>query len=142
MIVGVIISGIVVIACKKDAYTTKPQLKYKSENSRFVTTASTLTFTLEVTDKEGDIVEDTIWASKHSLHCSAPDDDPYPYLIPSTLPQTKDLKADIEFTFSTAPKCALGLGNNDDDSCYFKFWIIDKARNVSDTVSSPLIIIR
>lgn len=141
LIPGVIIAIIatIVVACKKDQFTTKPQITVKSVNSDVVPSNGRLVFDLEFTDKEGDI-KDTIWAQKKSLHCTDPDDaDPFIYKIPDDVQETKNMKGEIEIAFEPPPIC---INNSaDPDTCYFRFWMQDRARNVSDTVNSGTIVI-
>ncbi len=58
-----------IAGCNKDKYTTKPQLKYKNVNTRDLKRNEFLTFTLEVTDAEGDI-QDSIFIQKVSPRCT------------------------------------------------------------------------
>lgn len=131
------------VACSKDKYTTKPQLKYKGVNTRTLSRNETLTFTLEVTDAQGDI-QDTIWVQEVVKNC-ADGGGIATYRMPN-FNAVKDLKGDIEVCYAYGigrgcpdiyePKCP---GKN--DSATYKFWIQDKARNVSDTVTSDEVVI-
>lgn len=128
-------------ACSKDKYTTKPQLKYKSVNTRTLNRNQTLTFTLEVTDSEGDI-QDTIWVQEVPRNCSGG------FISPYRMPEftaVKDLKGEINVCYSYGvnlgcpiiqPTCT-----NQNDSATFKFWIHDKEKNTSDTISSEEVVI-
>lgn len=138
LIVGIITVTIVAIACKKDQFTTRPQLKFKSVNGELILSNQSLVFLLQVTDKEGDI-KSHIWSEKVSRHCA--DTETTDSLnIPDGFPQRKYVDAEIEYAYETPPKCVANSAV--DDTCYFKFWIKDEAGNVSDTVTSPTIIIR
>lgn len=140
LIVGFITGTIILAACKKDAYTTKPQLKFKSASSDLVLSSQSLVFTLELTDKEGDIVDSSyLYSEKISRHCAdelAADS----LKMPTSLPTSKDIKVDVLFTYDTPPKCVANSAV--DDTCYFRFWFKDKAGNISDTVTSGTVIIR
>ncbi len=131
------------VACsKEDKYTTKPQLKYKSVNTRVLNRNQTLTFTLEVTDAEGDI-QDSIWVQEVPRNC--PEGGfTSPYKMPD-FTAVKDLKGEINICYSYGlnqgcpviqPTC-----QNKNDSATFKFWIQDKAKNTSDTISSEEVVI-
>lgn len=131
----VVVCLMIMAACSKDTYSSTPKLTFKSVNGQEFPVGSTLQFKFEVTDKEGDI-QDTMWLEKNSFACGA---DGY-LLSPNTVPNftsSKDLKAelDINVTYGTD----FGGCTNRDDSCYFRFWIKDKAGHVSDTVQSPTI---
>ena len=130
------------VACSKDSYTTKPQLKYKNVNTRVLNRNQTLTFTLEVTDAEGDI-QDSIWVQEVPRNCS---DGGFTskYKMPEFTP-VKNLKGEINICYSygvnlgcptIGPTC-----RNRNDSATFKFWIQDKAKNTSDTISSEEVVI-
>lgn len=129
------------VACSKDKYTTKPQLKYKGVNTKVLNRNQTLTFTLEVTDLEGDI-QDSIWVQEVPRNCSGGFTSPY------KMPEftaVKDLKGEINICYAYG----LNLGcpviqptcPNKNDSATFKFWIRDKAKNTSDTISSEEVVI-
>ena len=130
-------------ACSKDKYTTKPQLKYKSVNTRTLSRNQTLTFTLQVTDAEGDL-QDSLWVQEIVKNC-ADGGGTVRYKMPE-FTSVKDLKGDIEICYAYGinrgcpdiyePKCP---GKN--DSATYKFWIQDKAKNVSDTVTSDQVVI-
>ncbi|MDR6339205.1 hypothetical protein HNQ91_002256 [Filimonas zeae] len=140
LIVGIITVTIVAIACKKDQFTTRPQLKFKSVNSELVMSNQSLVFYLQVTDKEGDLRgESRVYSEKVSRHCA--DAQVIDSLrIPDNITSRKDLDVEVEYAFQSPPKCVANSGP--DDTCYFKFWIKDEAKNVSDTIISPTIIIR
>jgi hypothetical protein len=55
-------------ACKKDTYTSKPQLSIKSINSTVLKQGDLLYFQIQFTDAEGDI-QDTLWVQKVSRTC-------------------------------------------------------------------------
>ena len=127
------------VACSKDNYTTKPQLKFKSISGYNLKQGDLLKFELEVTDSEGDIQNEIaiLRTIKHNPTLS----DTSRYPISSDIPSSKDLKAAINICFVlnrvgeqcpifTGPKTAIRS-----DTTTFKFWIKDKAGNVSDTIS-------
>ncbi|TDO27062.1 hypothetical protein [Sediminibacterium goheungense] len=140
LILSAIILGI--SACKKDTYTTRPQLTFKSVNGKVFGSNSAILFSIEFTDKEGD-VQDSIWVQKISKvnGCNNFSDRAK---IPS-FTATSNLKGVFEVGYSVGfvpgsnytviPTCSKN------DTCYFRFWTRDKAKNQSDTVVSPDIII-
>lgn len=141
LIVALILTGIT--ACKKSQYTTSPQLTFKSVNATTISRGQLLSFKIDVTDKEGDI-QDTIWIQKISYTC--PDQGSYlsPQAVPKFTP-IRDLKGEFDITYlygginqgyPTVSGCS-----QKNDSCYFRFWLKDKAQNVSDTISSPTILL-
>src|SRR4051794_23406002 len=87
------------VTCSKDTYNTKPTLKFISVNGSVYPQPSVVTFRLECTDKEGDVV-DTIWVQRISkvarcVTLSTVDS----FLIPNFDPP-KNVKADFEFTYN------------------------------------------
>ncbi|UEG49695.1 hypothetical protein LK994_13720 [Ferruginibacter lapsinanis] len=128
------------IGCKKDKFTTAPQLKYKSVNTKVLDKGQILKFTLGFTDSEGDV--DSIFLREVNPKCSLnffKDS----FALPA-FPPTKNVNGDIFVTYGyrvdgippiQEPLCA----NN--DTCYFQFVIKDSKQNKSDTVSSETIVI-
>lgn len=129
------------IACSKDKYTTKPQLKYKGVNTKTLSRNQTLTFTLEVTDSEGDL-QDSLWVQEVVRNCTGG------FTAPYKMPEftaVKNLKGEVDVCYAYGinlgcpiiqPTCT-----NKNDSATFKFWIRDKAKNISDTISSEEVVI-
>jgi len=126
------------ITCSKDTFNTEPTLTFESVNATVFPQPSIVTFTLQCTDKEGDVV-DTIWVqriSKVSNCASLSRIDSF--RIPDFNPP-KNTKADFEFTFNygTIFPPNLGACSLFDDTSYFRFWMSDNANHTSDTVQSP-----
>ncbi len=131
----VAVSVMMMIACSKDKYETKPKLTFTKVNGESFYQGSNLQFSFEVTDKEGDI-QDTMWLEKISYTCGA---DGY-ILSGNQVPDftsRKDLLAEINIDLIYGSDFGGCTGRT--DSCYFRFWIKDKAGHVSDTVESPTI---
>ncbi len=131
----VVISMAMATACSKDKYNTTPKLSFKTVNGDVFPIGFPMTFKFEVTDKEGDI-QDTMWLEKISYTCGEDGHILSPNLVPD-FSSRKDLKADIQIDVTYGSD--FGGCPQRDDSCYFRFWIKDKAGNVSDTVNSPVI---
>ena len=131
------------VACTKDKYTTKPQLKYKSVNTRVLNRNQTLTFSLEVTDLQGDL-QDSLWIQEIVRNCPAGGGTSR-YKIPD-FTAVKNFKGDVEICYSYGlnlgcpaiiePRC-----QNRNDSATYRFWIQDKAKNTSDTITSDEVVI-
>ena len=131
----------VLAACSKDKYTTKPQLGLTSLNGDVFPRGTDLNFKFNVTDKEGDI-QDTMWVQKISFSCSDVGSYLFPYKVPD-FTGTKNLKVELDINYSYGSLSSSYVPifgcEQRDDSCYFKFWLKDKAGNVSDTVTSATI---
>ena len=144
--IGVFAICVVLAACSKDKYTTKPQLEFKSVNGTDIVSKSVLNFKFIVTDKEGDI-QNTLWVQKVSILNICNDTTAWPgaYQVPD-FSSKKNLKVEMDVNYcyncgNDSPYPIIGGCPQRDDSCYFKFWLKDKAGNVSDTVTSPTIVL-
>ncbi len=132
-------------ACNKDAYTSKPQIKIKDINTTTLSSGGLLLFQIEFTDKEGDI-QDTLWVQKISKKC--PGTPGAQFISRNRVPDftpTANLKGILEIGYGynaniSGYSTITGCGNQN-DTAYFKFWLKDKANNVSDTITSPDIVL-
>ncbi len=131
------------MTCSKDTYNTKPTLKFESVNATVFPQPSIVTFKLQCTDKEGDVV-DTIWVQRISkVACNPSLSRVDSFRIPDFNPP-KNVKADFELTYGY-PSSQVGadmlacsnLGASLTDTSYFRFWMSDKGNHTSDTVQSP-----
>lgn len=143
LIIVLLLTGLLINACSKDKFQTKPKLTFKSVSTERLTANSTIQFTIRFTDAEGDI-QDSIWVQKVTRNC-ANSNFSARYKIP-TFTATKNLEGEFEVCFAYGinlgcppirePQC---LGQN--DTCIFRFWARDLAGNVSDTINSSTIVI-
>lgn len=132
---------VMLAGCKKDKYNSTPSLKFKDVNTKELHSGQFLTFTLTFTDAEGDLT-DSVYVEELVPNCSNSSfNDWYP--LPS-FPTSKNQKGDITVNFeynvgagyqNISPKCQMN------DTAVFRFALKDKAQHISDTVSSPPIII-
>lgn len=123
--------------CKKDNFSTTPSLKFESVNTKELQRQQSIRFTLSFTDAEGDL-SDTLVISKIASNCVNSNFINAKYALPP-FPSGKNQKGEIVVTYSyndVSPKCP-----QKNDTAVFKFVLKDKAQNVSDTISSPQIII-
>lgn len=129
--------------CTKDKYTTKPQLIYKNVNTNVLNRNQTLTFTLQVTDLQGDL-QDSIWVQEVVRNC--PDAGFITKYKMPAFTSEKNFKGEINVCYSYGinlgcPTIQPTCPNSRNDSATFKFWIQDNKKNVSDTVSSEEVVI-
>jgi hypothetical protein len=141
LILALIVVGL--ITCTKDSYNTTPTLKFLSVSGTVIPQQSSISFKLQCTDKEGDVV-DTIWVQRVSkvVGCeslSRIDS----FAIPDFSPP-KNVKAEFDFNYNYASNippnlggCSIGNNQSVTDTSYFRFWMRDQANHVSDTVQSP-----
>ena len=128
-------------ACNKDKFSATPSLKFKSVSTRVLPPGQLIQFTLAFTDAEGDL-SDSIFVEKNEPTCTL-SNVPFYQLIPS-FPTSSNEKGDIVVTFgnnasTSYPNISAQCQRN--DTAVFRFAIKDKANHLSDTVSSPPIII-
>jgi len=137
------ISIFLLTSCNKDKYTTAPQLKFKSVNTKGLHSGEVVTFTLSFTDAEGDL-SDSLYVEQFEPRCVATRL-ARKYKIPE-FPTSKNQSGEILVTFGYNVPGAVPLRTpqcNRNDTCTFRFVLKDKAQNKSDTVSSdPVIIFR
>jgi hypothetical protein len=131
--------------CKKDTYTTKPQISLKDSYNKTLRAGDILLFQVNFTDAEGDI-QDTLWVQKISRIC--PTTPGAQFISKNRVPDftpTSNLKGIIEIGYAynsnSGGYSAIAGCSNKNDTCYFKFWLKDKGNNVSDTISSANIVL-
>jgi hypothetical protein len=132
----------ILLACSKDKFQTKPQLKFISKNTDVVAQNGTLRITLGYTDKEGD-VDDSLLVVRERLNRRGPVILPAsPYMIPKFPDITK---GEFEITLTYQFGLIFGLSpiripgsnpaRNEPDTLSLKFVARDKAGNKSDTLT-------
>jgi hypothetical protein len=128
--------------CNKDKFNTVPSLKFTSVNTTELRAGQLIQFTLSFTDAEGDL-SDSVFVQKLVPNCEQSGFAKQLYALPS-FPTSKDQQGDLVITFGynaspytdvKAPRCS------QNDTAVFRFALRDKANHVSDTISSPPIII-
>ena len=134
---------IVFVACSKDKFETTPTIEIKSISPNPLPVNGSLVIDLEYTDKEGDIA-DTIFVRKIRINqkkVARTLRDSFPLPIPTDVP--KKTKGTIRLTLNyDAAYSAENPGNPPaPDSLIFRFALQDKAKHVSDTAESGLVII-
>lgn len=147
LIVGFVL--VVLFACNKDKYQTKPQISLKSVGAKVVPVNGVLNVVLSYTDKEGDI-SDSMYIRKIRLNKTvvATLRDSLRYKIPDFPNYDKgeiDLALQYQNHLISASNPPPIPGSNPSvpqpDTLLLKFWIRDKAGNVSDTVTTEQIVI-
>lgn len=132
----------ILTGCTKDKFESTPSLKFKSVSSTRVPAGSLVKFYLTFTDAEGDI-SGSIYVEKIEPNCPNSNFTDFDS-IPS-YPTSKNQKGEIVVTYGNnsddpsfqniSPKCS------QNDTAIFRFAIKDKANHISDTVSSPPVIL-
>src|SRR6476620_4398060 len=143
----------VIIACNKDKFQTKPQIKIKSVTPDVVPVNGTLSVILQFTDKEGD-VSDSIIVVRERTNQKSPI---IPALIKTPIPSfpsTTEGEIQVFMPYQTSQTALIacipaipipGTGNppeKEPDTLSLKFVVRDKAGNKSDTAQTSVIVIR
>ncbi len=154
LLIAALIMVITLNNCTKSGFTTAPQLTFKDVNATTFSQGDVMTFALDFTDKEGD-VQSHLYVEKKTLNCTT---SKYAKLdsIPGSVPKTSYTKGEINLTFAynaveydingnrleimTGSSCQ--AVNRQNDTCIFRFALTDKANHTSDTVSSPIIVLK
>ena len=139
-------------ACKKDNYTTKPQIKLKEIKTANVqsgggTNGAILEFELEVTDAEGDvqgeIYIDKVYAGQNPTCSTSSTIIGLIYPVPE-YPGSANQKVLLRVKFANISLPGYAIITNqctDPDTSYFRFAITDKAGNTSDTLRTEAILL-
>jgi hypothetical protein len=129
------------VSCNKDKYTTIPHLKFESASKKSYSSGDIIKFTLSFTDAEGDLT-DSIYVEKFEPKCVASRFKQY-YKFP-VFPTGKNQSGEILITYGynvASYPPILGPQCNRNDTAVFRFFIQDKAKNKSDTVTSGQIVL-
>jgi hypothetical protein len=131
----------VFFGCKKDSYSSKPSLIYKSVNTSVLVPGNVIKFKIAFTDLEGDL--DSIFIEKINPSCLQ-SGTTEKFFLGNDIVKLKSTNDDLLVSYGYRvdgypligePKCDFN------DTCYFRFSVVDKARHYSDTVQSANIVI-
>ena len=127
-------------ACKKDKYTTAPQIKYVSLSHNAVDlspTSAVPVITINITDAEGDVgitSKDTAFIYMKNLLTNTFDSLPFPNLQSAT---KTNFKADVAITISKVLKCKSQPGFPlHTDVLFFEIYVKDFAKNKSNVITT------
>lgn len=143
------LAGLLLAACNKDDFQTKPKIEVSSANPDVVGVGGGLTISLTFTDKEGD-VDDSIYIIRQRLNVrdvSAGKVRTIPFDIASFPDKQKgNIDINLDYTLLTFNNSAIPLPGSlsEPDTLAFSFFIKDAAENTSDTVTlnKNIIVIR
>ena len=131
-------------ACKKDKYTTAPQIRFKSVNPDFTSTA-TLTslnkaaapkLTIEITDAEGDIgfIEGIDTSMVYLKNLKSGNLDSF-YLPDIKTASVKNFKGDVIVNLFDALDCVEPVSQRPiTDTTYYEVYVKDFAKNKSNVI--------
>ncbi|MBD0331937.1 MAG: hypothetical protein ICV66_04720 [Chitinophagaceae bacterium] len=140
--------GVIVMACNKDKFQTKPQLSIKSINSSRIPAGGTLVVTLKYTDKEGDVDDSLLIVRERTNERSTTPPTILPFEIPE-FPNEKqgELQVALDYNFAlTFALPPIRIPGSDPeryepDTLNFKFVLRDQAGNKSDTARLNSVIV-
>lgn len=137
---------VLLLACSKDKFTTKPRLEIKSYNSKEIHNGQTLTMRINFFDKEGDIGTGDFWLARYRTNIKQLDgsdvdradtlDAARGYHVPDFPPSDKG-EIFVDLTYADFLK----ESNDQNDTIYFRIAVKDKAGNASDTITSDQLVI-
>ncbi len=139
---------VIVVACNKDKFQTKPTISIKSLNTEFIPLNGSLIITLECTDKEGD-VQDSVIIIKRRLNrrvvTTLRDTIRYRFPVFPNSPRTEVIATlDYQTILSAqSPPNIPGSSppQKERDTLILKLAVRDKAGHTSDTITSKQIIV-
>jgi hypothetical protein len=136
---------VIVVACSKDKFKTKPTLDIKSVNTKNVQLGNDLNVNLEFTDKEGD-VDSVIYVIRQRINRRAPLTRNNDYVVPSF---PKATRGEILVSLDHARQLTQGFSTISlpgsmvqDDTMNIKFVLKDRAGNTSDTAVLNTVVIK
>ncbi len=125
-------------ACSKDKLETKPSITLKSVNSTEIYSGMDLVILLEYRDKEGDLGNGLLTYLPERLNIFYPIINPQPDSVGYTLPDfPKTSEGEIQVVI---PGNFLNENPNYNDTVRFHIVVTDLAGNVSDTLTTPVIV--
>jgi hypothetical protein len=138
-ILVVLSSILILLACSKDKFETKPQIDIKSAEPKVVPQNGNMIVDLAFTDKEGDLDAVYIWKVRLNKIVRPTVRDSIP---PRQVPEfPKNQKGELELNLdyqlhlisAQTPRRDPITGRLEPDTLNMKFVVKDKAGNVSDT---------
>ncbi len=138
----IVILSILFISCKKDKYTTAPQITFKSISPDVVTQDPNQTFPvlkLGITDSEGDVGfksgKDTAFVYiVNKLFPTQLDSIPFPDIQSAG---SHNFKADIDVSLKKFLRHNCTPPANVTDTIYFDIYVKDFAKNKSNVINTP-----
>ena len=146
--IPIFLFAFLLFSCRKGEFTTRPQLRYRSVNSRTISGPQELRIKFDLTDKEGDY---TTFLGVKKVVPGCPNSgfiDSTFFSIPQDFLDSKQKDGELVIILNENNRkdnqCSIP-GTNPPvakpDTATFSFWTRDKAGNVSDTARTETIII-
>jgi hypothetical protein len=131
--------AVVLIACGKDKFETKPKLEIKDYNTKFVDIGQNLRIRLNYYDKEGDLGGAAIIGFKERLNVFPPGRDLVDTFRVNLPDFPKEDQGEISFELGHD---RLNESPIENDTIIFRFAVTDMAGNKSDTITSDKIVVQ
>lgn len=138
----IILSTVLLAACHKDKFETKPRIEIKDYSSTELFPGDALRIRLNYFDKEGDLNKGLIIIRKIRLNRFPPialadyKEDSLDSILPDFPSKDK-----AEITFQTTYD-RLNESQTKNDTIQYRFAVVDRAGNSSDTITSSIIVAR
>lgn len=143
---------ILLIACGKDKFETKPRLEIKDINTRDLSSGQDLRIRLNFYDKEGDLDGGQAYAIRQRLNLlplGTGDNDRVdtfpnpnnPTALPDFPPQDKG-ELTFQLSWESLIESVAVPGVDKNDTVIFRFVVTDRAGNTSDTINTEQIVLR
>jgi hypothetical protein len=132
---------IALISCNKDRFQTKPQISIKSYNTKALERGKELIIKLDYTDKEGDLGGGRlVYIPKRLNRRPIPNGgtilDSASNFLAGDFPDTDKGELQLKLEYN-----ALKTAAAENDTLIYRFVLVDKAGNKSDTISSDQFVI-
>jgi hypothetical protein len=138
--------AVTITACHKDKVETKPHITFKSVNTDVVDQNNTLRVTLDFTDQEGDL--DSLYVIRQRVNKRGPAYRVLDYSVPEFSGQTKgqllltlNYQTDLVVNLNALRIPGSNPAQNEPDTLQLKFYVVDKAKNKSDSTAFKQIIV-
>jgi hypothetical protein len=137
------VSVLIFVACKKERYTTEPQIKFKSVSPSEAEKGDIILFTCSFTDEEGDIQDSIICVVKRFVTPIVDIDTLYIKLNPEIIPDGRLGDIQIQFKYGELDPNYVFLNQESTDTqVSFGMMIVDRAGHRSNFVESDRITLK
>lgn len=133
---------VVLIACNKDKFQTKPQITIKEYNSKEISPGGELEVRLNYTDKEGDVGQGSFFGARlrQNARLLTPTDNDQLDTLRYSLPEMPDIDKGVivmklDYNF-------LKESLTENDTIVFRIAIKDRGGNASDTLTTDKLVIK
>lgn len=133
--------SVLLLACGKDKFETKPSLKIKDYSGKEIVQGETLRIRIDYFDKEGDLSQAPFLGIRDrvNLFVLPPQQDKadtFRYQLPE-FPEKNNGEITFQLSYDFLKESI-----TENDTLIFRFSVTDIAGNTSDTISSDKIVIR